>query len=492
MTLDIHAISARTASRSVTIGLLGFAVAFGAPHAIVTAQEVIPGYSISTLAEGAPFIGSGGITVTPDGRVLVVDPVGNDISGDRVFEVTPQGVVTSVFEPPGDCFFTIGEIEATDDGGFLLWSACRQSILRVGPAGSVSVLADFSAYGGGGGVEITTVLGLALDRVSNVLAGSPLTDQIFRVTPEGEISTYLTSSEVLGGLHIPISLSTCANGDLLIVDNMNDLGDSCRVLRVSATGATSVLAEGMRMNVVAFDEVTGDVYAGLERDRVIRVDPSGTVTTVATGFSGLGGLAFGPSTSGAGTSLFVSQEGLSIDATDGDAIFEIRSARCAAGTVNGSAGPAVDVLFLNGSAGEPFERSVTVGLGERIDVELMPSPGGPSSAAFVLWVWLGSDFTPTDLSVGSSLGCTVNPTPFHTGLAPQPIACVRGAGVPRVACGASREIRTPFARLPWPGPLSHPGFAQPIGLTIQGVIKDFGSASPLGFSTTNAVVLRVE
>src|SRR5262249_17797567 len=160
-------------------------------------------------------------------------------------------------------------------------------------------------------------------------------------------------------------------------------------------------------------------------DSIIRIDPSGTVTTIGTGFTGLVGLAIGRSTSGEGASLFASQEGLSIDATDGDAIFEIRSDQCAAGTVNGSVGVPEDVLFVNGSAGMPFERFVTIAHGQRVNVELMASSAGPPDATYVLWAWPGATFHPTELSVGSSHWCTVNPTPFQSELSPQPIACVR-------------------------------------------------------------------
>ena len=478
--------------RRVAAGIMSFVLLPIAFPSIAAAQEVISGYAMSTLAEGAPFIGSGGISVAPDGRVFVVDAFGNDISGDRVFEVTPQGVVTSIFEPPGDCFFTIGEIEATEDGGFLVWSACRQDILSVTSDGISSLFADFSSYGGGGGAEITAVLGMARDGQSNLFAGSPLTDQIFLVSPEGEITTYVTSAQVEGGLHNPVSLAIGPAGDLLIVDTDSDFAEYCRVLRVSPGGETTLLAEGAGMNSVAYDKVTGDVYAGVERERIIRIDPSGAIATIATGFTRITSLAYGRSTSGMGESLFVSQEGLSIDATDGDAIFEIRSDRCSAGSVNSGVGPVEDVLFVNGSAGAPYQRTVIAPIGEQIDVELFASSAGPPNATYVIWVWLGSTTRPTDLSIGSRLGCTVNPTPLNAELAPQPIACVRGAGVPRVACGASREILVPFGRLPWPRPLVHPGFGQPVQLRLQGVIKDFGSASPLGFSVTNAIILKVE
>ncbi|MBI1852734.1 MAG: hypothetical protein HYR85_20530 [Planctomycetes bacterium] len=56
-------------------------------------------------------------------------------------------------------------------------------------------------------------------------------------------------------------------------------------------------------------------------------------------------------------------------------------------------------------------------------------------------------------------------------------------------CTDVPEIRSP-ARAPWT--LTHPGFPSPIDVTIQGVLQDDGSANPLGFSVTNAIVVHVQ
>jgi hypothetical protein len=157
------------------------------------------------------------------------------------------------------------------------------------------------------------------------------------------------------------------------------------------------------------------------------------------------------------------------------------------GNVGLGSGAAADVLFVNGSAGDA-SREVSLGIGEPLELRLDEAPAGSRDGRYVVWAWPGRPSNVVDLAVGgASIGCVANPTPLHAG-APQPIACLAAAGVPRALCGGRHAGSSP-ARAPWR--LQRPaGFGSARVLTVQGVIADEASASPLRFSVTNAVVVE--
>ncbi len=174
------------------------------------------------------------------------------------------------------------------------------------------------------------------------------------------------------------------------------------------------------------------------------------------------------------------------DTTDGPTI-----TRCADGTVNAGTGPVTDVLLVNGSAGAPGTRTVTVGIGASVAVSLGSAPQGPSPGRYVVLAWqgLGVNARPF-LAQGQRLGCTVNPTPLEPGQSPQPFRCVRGSGIPRAVCNGVSELSAP-ATAPWTLTRSQ-GFGSPVTITLQGVLEDANAGNPTGYAVTNAVTLQVQ
>jgi hypothetical protein len=157
---------------------------------------------------------------------------------------------------------------------------------------------------------------------------------------------------------------------------------------------------------------------------------------------------------------------------------------CGAGTVDAAGAGVADVLFANGSSGGTT-RTVIVPLGSLVQIALNASPSGPSPAPYVVYAWLARGTNRSPLVVqGSEIGCFVNPTPLHSGM-PQPAYCLRSLAVPTRACTGARMPLSPRSA-PW-------AFAKvlnaPVTVTFQGVLRDFGSAHPSGFSVTNAVTL---
>jgi len=158
----------------------------------------------------------------------------------------------------------------------------------------------------------------------------------------------------------------------------------------------------------------------------------------------------------------------------------------ARGSVNQGAGEAEEVLSING---EPAR--LTLAVGEPLSLRMEAAPLGPVGGRYLLWAWNRFPENASVLRVrGDTLGTVVNPTPFRSGLSPQPIRCVTGPGIPAVACGALAPRIGPPG-VPWTLALPA-GVPFPIDLTIQGIVEDAGAANPTGFSVTNAVLLRVE
>ncbi len=173
------------------------------------------------------------------------------------------------------------------------------------------------------------------------------------------------------------------------------------------------------------------------------------------------------------------------DGDSSDVILHVAGSSCGAGTVNSGVGSVVEVVRLNGKTG-----IVTASIGDAIEATFDAAPMGPAPASYILWVWASRPASPLTLvGAGESLGCTVNPTPFHGGRNPQPFMCLRSPSLPGLVCQGVTEIPGPI-RAPWSRTRST-GLGQPQTLTIQGLIQDNGSANSTGYSVTNAVVLDV-
>jgi pre-peptidase len=170
-----------------------------------------------------------------------------------------------------------------------------------------------------------------------------------------------------------------------------------------------------------------------------------------------------------------------------DAVFRcVPVADCLVGNVNTSDDVPANVLTINGSTG-----TVTIGRDESIDLALAASPSGPDPANYVLWLWPGLPTNPFDLSVsGVFLGCTANPTPFNPMAQPQPFRCMQGVGMPDEYCTDVRHFPAPDT-----APFSvhrEIGFGHSLRITFQAVLQDDGSPNALGFSVSNAVILKID
>lgn len=298
------------------------------------------GYQLSTLASGVPFLSAGSITASNHGDIFVADPFGNGISGDRIFSVSSSGSVTTLATPATTAYLIFGDIEQDAAGNVYSFDVVENRLLKTDTLGNTSIF--YTAVGGVGTPAGTGILGLTISSSGDLFAGSPFSQQILRIDSAGNATVFLDNAAVTGGLGSPVGMDFSASGDLFYADLAG------RVVQVSPLGVANILVSSLPSvgSDLAIDPESGDLFITAGTD-IYRVTTAGTVTTFANNFVGLAGLDFGLSSSGSGTSLYVTQFGLTTTASDGDAVFEI-----AAVPLPGAMG-----MFLFSLAGGFFARS---------------------------------------------------------------------------------------------------------------------------------------
>ena len=215
---------------------------------------------------------------------LAVDTAGNvyiaDTSNNRVRKVDSTGIITTVAErlraPRGVAVDDTGNIYIADTG--------NQRIRRVDPTGNMTTVAGTGSrgYSGDGGPAIQAQLneptGVAVDSAGNIYIADFNNHRIRKVGALGTITTFAgTGSRDTGSISI------------------------------SDDPVPAVMAQLDRPEGVAVDDA-GNIYIAGSHNRIHRVDPSGTLTTIAgsgrdvfntSGYSGDGGPAVEAKLSGA-------------------------------------------------------------------------------------------------------------------------------------------------------------------------------------------------
>jgi hypothetical protein len=213
-------------------------------------------------------------------------------------------------------------VAVTADGGFLIAEYLNSRVRRVSPAGTITTVAGngTEGFGGDGGpatdAELQRPMGVAATADGGFLIADTFNNRVRRVSPAGDITTVAGGGNAgLGDngpatdaeLGAPVGVAVTADGGFLIADTDNE-----RVRRVSPAGTITTVAGtdpggfsgdgGPATAALLFSPtgvaVTADggfLIADMDNDRVRRVSPAGTITTVAgngtEGSSGDGGPA---------------------------------------------------------------------------------------------------------------------------------------------------------------------------------------------------------
>jgi cysteine-rich repeat protein len=271
--------------------------------------------------------------------------IGNSVSGQRVYRLAANQLLPVAGSGPqgfsGDGgpapFARLWQPIATADGFGNLFIADRYRVRRVDAiSGTITTIAGTGTQGytGDGGpavaAQLSTINGIAVDRLGNVYVADSANHCIRRIDVAGTISTFAGTgvagfsgddgAATAAQLTQPNAVAFDADGNLYISDRGND-----RVRRVSVTGIITTVA-GDGTNGSAGDDgpataaqldfpralavANGVLYiADSSGHRVRRVDSAGMITTVAgTGVAGFSG------DNGAATSAMLnSPNGLAID-----------------------------------------------------------------------------------------------------------------------------------------------------------------------------------
>ena len=214
-------------------------------------------------------------------------------------------------------------LASTADGGFLIAQASNAAVRRVSPRGYISTVAGngLAGYDGDGGpasrARLNFVHAVAPSSGGSFLIADTFNQRIRKVGGGGRILTVAgTGSAGYGGdggpalnaaLSSPHGVAATGDGGFLIADTENDrvrrVSPSGTITTVAGTGARGFSGDGApaamaRLNrpfAIAVMADGGFLMADTGNQRVRRVDPAGRITTVAgtdtPGFAGDGGPA---------------------------------------------------------------------------------------------------------------------------------------------------------------------------------------------------------
>src|SRR5579872_1394993 len=216
-------------------------------------------------AVSASLSGPEGITFDAVGNLFIAD-TGNGV----IRKVDTTGTITSVpvTNVPANSGLCIPEAVAQGPAGVLyVADTCRNEVLKLDSGGNLTIVAgnNTSGYSGDGGpatgASLSNPIGIAFDAAGNLFIADEFNSVVREVSTAGIITTAVGN----GGLGF------------------------------SGDGGSGLLATMAQPGALAFDPF-GNLYVGdMTNERIRRVDPSGTITTVAGNgrfkYAGDGGLA---------------------------------------------------------------------------------------------------------------------------------------------------------------------------------------------------------
>jgi sugar lactone lactonase YvrE len=269
------------------------------PNGTVTTIAGEPGVPGSADAQGtaAKFAYPRGLVVAPDGVVYVADTQNQVIrrvtadgiaitfAGQMLSAGSAEGTLTEArFRAPSDV--------ALDANGNLYVSDTGNHRIRKIANGMVTTLAgseEGTRDGPGTRARFNSPWGLDADGSGNVYVADHDNARIRHITPDGLVST-LTTAE----LESPSGVAF-ANGAIYITDALHHA-----VRRVDPTTAETVTIAGslpapglFHLPYAVAADATGNTFVA-NGNAIEKIAPEGDVTTLATGFELVSGIAFGP------------------------------------------------------------------------------------------------------------------------------------------------------------------------------------------------------
>ncbi len=283
--------------------------------------------------DGYLYVAEGGIGGThPATCEQVLPPVGPYLgsdTGSRISRISPSGqrstfvngLPSSETAPTqGNLISGVGDVSFVGNTLYAVLSGAGCShgvsipngVIRINSNHSWQMVADLSAYQMSHPVknpnppdfEPDGTWYSMIDVNGDLYAVEPNHGELDKITPKGVISRVIDISAAEG--HIVPTAVTWHNGYFYVgnLDLFPITAGSSSIYKISTSGSISVFATGFTsVTGVAFDELgglyvlentTGNLFPTPGSGDIIRVDPSGTRTTIASGLNLPTAMTFGP------------------------------------------------------------------------------------------------------------------------------------------------------------------------------------------------------
>src|SRR5213593_4687735 len=265
-------------------------------------------------------------------RGLAIDRAGNlfiaDVGNNRIRVVTPDAIIYTV---AGDGTAGFGgdggpatsaqlnypvAVSVDRSGNLFIADRHNNRIRMVNTAGMISTVTGASGgFGGDGGpatsARIWDPRGVAVDNAGNVFIADSGNNRIRIINTAGIITTVAGTTPGFSGdggaarsaqLGLPVDVAVDGGGNLFIADRgnyrvrqVNSAGVMTSVAGIGDDGGSALAAQLNYPDMSVVDSAGNLIIAETDNQRIRKVTPSGTITTIAGngswGFSGDGGPA---------------------------------------------------------------------------------------------------------------------------------------------------------------------------------------------------------
>ena len=237
-----------------------------------------------TITLGASVVPSGGLGTVNEGTVTFsVFNASTQIGSSVTSSAVASGSASAVFTLPGNTAGGAYQIHALySPGPDFLGSSDISEILTVNPQGTTATLSASNIPNVFVAAGLSSPYGLVFDGGGNLYVDNYSNDTVYKVTPSGVVSPFLS---VANGLDITDALAF-ASGNLYVAS----AGDNT-VIKVTSSGVVSTFvaaSAGLDFpDALAFDS-SGNLYVANAHDNTVyKVTPGGVASTFVAASAGL-------------------------------------------------------------------------------------------------------------------------------------------------------------------------------------------------------------